>query len=63
MKTRIELPPTNKAPKPTFFKKWFGKIARKFRSLFEAEEVEVTFKVEGSKVRYTYTKVEEKKVA
>ncbi len=63
MKTRFELTPTNRTKKPSFFKLWFVKVAQKFRRLFEAEEVEVTFKVEGSKIRYTYTKVDEKKVA
>ncbi len=40
---------------------------RRFRTgiinLFSPEEVEVTFKTDGNKVRYTYTKVENKRVA
>ncbi|MBX2904552.1 MAG: hypothetical protein KF744_00850 [Taibaiella sp.] len=47
----------------TPFSRFFGKIARYVRHLFEPEEVEVTFHVEGKHVTYTYTKVEEKQVA
>lgn len=39
------------------------KIGSKITSLFTPEEVEVTFKVEGKKISYTYTKVEHKQVA
>ncbi|MES2703326.1 MAG: hypothetical protein V4649_11840 [Bacteroidota bacterium] len=39
------------------------KIAGKISGLFEPEEVEVTFKVEGKNVTYTYTKVAHKQVA
>ncbi len=39
------------------------KLGHRIISLFEPEEVEVTFKVEGKKVSYTYTKVEHKQVA
>ncbi|MFI5195593.1 MAG: hypothetical protein ACHQD8_00750 [Chitinophagales bacterium] len=46
-----------------FFKKIGSKITSKITSLFEPEEVEVTFKVEGEKVSYTYTKVSHKQVA
>jgi hypothetical protein len=35
----------------------------KISSLFEPEEVEVTFKVEGKQTKYTYTKVSHKQVA
>jgi hypothetical protein len=41
----------------------FRKIGDKLAQLFEAEEVEVTFKVEGKRIGYTYTKVEHKQVA
>jgi hypothetical protein len=44
----------------TRFFKW---IRKKISDLFEPEEVEVTFKQEGNKVSYTYTKVEHKQVA
>ena len=44
---------------PGFLKRIRNSIIR----LFRPEEVEVTFKVEGNKVRYTYTVVEEKQVA
>ena len=63
METRIELKPKNNTIKSTGIKSWLSKLSTGFRNLFKAEEVEVTFKVEGTKVRYTYTKVEEKKVA
>ncbi len=39
------------------------KLANRFYSLFQPEEVEVTFKVEGKSTTYTYTKVGEKQVA
>jgi hypothetical protein len=42
---------------------FFKKMGNKITSLFEPEEVEVTFKVEGKKVSYTYTKVPHKQVA
>ena len=38
-------------------------IGDKLARLFEAEEVEVTFRVEGKRIGYTYTKVEHKQVA
>jgi hypothetical protein len=41
----------------------FRSLGHKVVSLFEPEEVEVTFKVEGNKTTYTYTKVTQKKVA
>ena len=47
-------------------KGWRG-IFKKFRAgiinLFSPEEVEVTFKSDGNRVSYTYTKVEHKRVA
>jgi len=42
---------------------FFKKLGSRIISLFEPEEVEVTFKVEGKKTSYTYTKVEHKQVA
>ena len=42
---------------------FFKKLGSKIAGLFEPEEVEVTFKVEGNKVSYTYTKVSDKQVA
>ncbi len=42
---------------------FFKKLGRKVASLFEPEEVEVTFKEEGSTKSYTYTKVHQKQVA
>jgi hypothetical protein len=42
---------------------FFKKLGNKITGLFEPEEVEVTFKVEGKKVSYTYTKVPHKQVA
>ena len=38
-------------------------LVSKIRSFFEPQEVEVIFKVEGNKMRYTYTRVAERKVA
>jgi hypothetical protein len=43
--------------------RFFKKIGSKIAGLFEPEEVEVTFKTEGKKVSYTYTKVNQKQVA
>ena len=42
---------------------FFKKLGSKITGLFEPEEVEVTFKVEGKKVSYTYIKVPHKQVA
>ena len=44
-------------------KHFIGQIALKIRNLFKPEEVEVTFTDEGHTISYTYTKIEEKKVA
>ena len=38
-------------------KGFIKKIGEKIAGLFKPEEVEVTFKVEGKSVKYTYTKV------
>jgi hypothetical protein len=38
-------------------------MRKKISALFQLEEVEVTFKVEGKKVSYTYTKVDENHAA
>ncbi len=37
----------------------FKTLRSRIASLFEPEEVEVTFKVEGNKMSYTYTKISE----
>ena len=42
---------------------FFKTLGSKIRGLFQPEEVEVTFKVEGNKTSYTYTKVAHKQVA
>ena len=42
---------------------FFKKLGSKISDLFEPEEVEVTFKMEGKKRTYTYTKVTHKQVA
>ena len=39
------------------------KLGAKIAGLFRPEEVEVTFKVDGKTIKYTYTKVEHKQVA
>lgn len=39
------------------------KVRNSVVSLFQPEEVEVTFKVEGKRMKYTYTKVQDKQVA
>jgi len=47
----------------SWFAVFFRSLGHKLVSLFEPEEVEVTFKVEGNKTTYTYTKVTQKQVA
>ncbi len=42
---------------------FFKRLGRKVADLFQPEEVEVTFKEEGSTRSYTYTKVSQKQVA
>jgi hypothetical protein len=46
---------------------WFSAVAsrivRSVHDLFRPEEVEVTFKKEGDRVTYTYTRVQDKRVA
>jgi hypothetical protein len=42
---------------------FFKKLANRINNLFRPEEVEVTFKVEGKNITYTYTVVEQKQVA
>jgi hypothetical protein len=51
------------AGKVSWFAVFFRSLGHKVVSLFEPEEVEVTFKVEGNKTTYTYTKVSQKQVA
>lgn len=41
----------------------FRKLVRSISDLFQPEEVEVTFKVDGKNTTYTYTKVPQKQVA
>lgn len=42
---------------------FFRKLLTRISNLFQPEEVEVTFKVEGKNITYTYTEVEHKQVA
>jgi hypothetical protein len=42
---------------------FFKKLANRINNLFRPEEVEITFKVEGKNITYTYTVVEQKQVA
>ncbi len=42
---------------------FFKKLSTRISKLFQPEEVEVTFKVEGKNITYTYTEVEHKQVA
>jgi len=42
---------------------FLNQFRKRISRLFEPEEVEVVFKVEGEKVVYTYTKVNQKKTA
>jgi hypothetical protein len=42
---------------------FFTRLKDKITYLFEPEEVEVTFRREGGKITYTYTKVSHKQVA
>jgi len=44
-------------------RRFFGNIINRLKRLFEPEEVEVTFKMDGKNITYTYIKVEHKKVA
>lgn len=48
-------------------KLWLSLTAKKMKKylndLFKPETVEVTFEMDGDSITYTYTKVEEKKVA
>ena len=61
MKTQTEITPSKGISNGIAI--FFKKLGSKIISLFEPEEVEVTFKVEGKKVSYTYTKVSQKQVA
>lgn len=65
MNTRSNIPISSLSSpaEGTTLSRFWGKIARYVRHLFEPEEVEVTFHVQGKHVTYTYTKVEEKQVA
>jgi len=62
MNTRSDIAISSPTP-GTPISRFFTKAARYLRHLFEPEEVEVTFHVEGKHVTYIYTKVEEKQVA
>ncbi len=46
---------------------WFSAVASRIacsvQNLFRPEEVEVTFKKEGDRITYTYTRVQDKRVA
>ncbi len=54
--------PSN-ANKPNLVVRIFQKLGGMVVGLFEPEEVEVTFKEEGDKTSYTYTKVQQKQAA
>ncbi len=43
--------------KINMIKRLLKKVKEKIVSLFEPEEVEINFTVDGEKIRYTYTKV------
>ena len=43
--------------------RFFTWLRSKISNLFEPEEVEVTFKKDGNKMSYTYTKADHKQVA
>lgn len=61
MKPQTEV---QKSPKASGISLFFKKLANRISSLFEPEEVEVTFReVKGKRVGYTYTKVTHKQVA
>ena len=51
------------ADKPNLVVRIFQKLSGMVVGLFEPEEVEVTFKEEGNKSSYTYTKVPQKQAA
>ena len=57
---KIKLPDTSKT---SLAVRLFQKLGGMVVGLFEPEEVEVTFKEEGDKTSYTYTKVQQKQVA
>ena len=57
---KIKLPDTGKANVAV---RLFQKLSGMVVGLFEPEEVMVTFKEEGDKTSYTYTKVHQKQVA
>lgn len=42
---------------------FFRRFWTRLHDLFEPEEVEVTFKSEGNRISYTYTKVAHKQIA
>lgn len=60
MEMKHHIPSTER---PGRFHSFFRMIRTKIGALFTPEEVEVTFKREGNKVTYTYTKVDHKQVA
>ena len=60
MERNVEL---GNKPAANMIKRLLKKVRERIISLFEPEEVEVTFKVDGEKVRYTYTKIHHHKVA
>ena len=51
------------ADKPNLVVRIFQKLSGMVVGLFEPEEVEVTFKEEGNKTSYSYTKVPQKQAA
>jgi len=53
----------SKTDKPNLVVRIFQRLGGMVVGLFEPEEVEVTFKEEGDKSSYTYTKVHQKHAA
>lgn len=52
-----------KPARQSWFSAFASRIARSVHNLFRPEEVEVTFKKEGGRITYTYTRVQDKRVA
>lgn len=63
MKNNHIIEASSKHPNRNMLTNLIKKLTTRISRLFEPEEVEVTFKVEGKNVTYTYTKVQHKQVA
>jgi hypothetical protein len=48
----------NAPGKKSFFLHFFPTLVQSIKNLFEPEEVEVTFKTDGDKTKYTYTVID-----